>query len=215
MKLLKATIMSASVLFLAACGESYDGSYTLMSKEKSEIELSGDSGEITIEKKGDEISIDFIVSDYHADEQGNPISLKMTMDMGERSRTMEADFINNDFFRVGRELYVKEGADKFSAVEEFKGTYTHDFGDVITTIEIKDASIVITDKVVKSGKIKGEINEAFDGLIKVEEKGVPALFVLSNKTGLLRKLPIIEIIDDHHLKIKGKKYINQAKKISV
>ena len=211
MKLLKATIVSASVLLLSACGEVYDGTYTLMGKDKSEIELSGNAGEITIEQKGDEMSVDVEVTDYHRDELGNPKSLTLVLDMGERSRTMEAEFINNDFFRVGRELYVKDGANKFAALEDFKGSYTHDFGKIITTVEINDSSVVVTDTVVKTGKVKEVFNETIDGLIKVEEKDVPALFLLSNKTGLLKRLPIIEIVDEHHLKIKGKKYSNLAK----
>jgi hypothetical protein len=207
MKLLKTALVTGSLLLLTACGEAYDGTYNLLSEDGGEIELSGSSAEFTPAKGGK--SIDFDISEYESDEEGNPISF--TMSMGSKF-SGKAEFLNNDLFGSGRDLYIRDDANLFAAVPQFKGTYTVDTGNTLAKIVIGDNSIKVVETFYESSKTKVVINETFGGLVKVVKNGKGALMLLSKGNGLLPQLPMIGLTADQQLEFRGRVFVNQDKK---
>ncbi len=211
MKLLKAALVTGSFLLLTACGEAYDGTYNLLSEGGGEMELSGSSAELTLSKGGTDRTIDFDISEYQSDEEGNPISFRMSMGS---KLSGKAEFLNNDVFSSGPDLYIRDDANLFAAVPKFKGTYTFDTGNTLAKIVIGNDSIKVTETFYESSKTQVVINETFGGLVKVVKKGDNALMLLSKKKGLLPRLPFIGLTADQQLKFRGKVFVNQDKKSS-
>ena len=218
MKLLKATIVSASVFLLAACGEAYDGTYTSVGKDKVTIELSGDSVEWTLMHKGEERSVDGTISDYKADEEGNPQTLKMTMEVNGRERKREIEFINDDFFAMEGSLFSKEGADKFSALTQYKGTYINETEHRKSVIKILDNRLEIIETTARTGRVT-EKSVEFDGLVLANStesltRGVGennrVLLLLSDKTSLSYEIPALVVNKDNNIEIKDLVFIRQS-----